>query len=257
MCRVGKGRKESDGTLSKMNTWVELLTRIKCKLPTVKESCPSKFHGSIEGGVESDIEVSQNAGELLKDVECDGELRLPVLFPMELLNSLDDTTENLRFASFEWKTFIDMEGTNGREVGFNCFGLEATLAKGRNPLEEDARRGREIFSRRVEELRVELSKVNKGLLPRGVGFSSTGGKAVEKVEGCKSGDISVHFIPERWDFIKEDVRLRCGASSRSFLNWKQEAASASKFCLDGIQIEWKENFRQAPSKKIRCMMGIE
>lgn len=183
MSRVFERRFKGNAAPCQMDSWIELLTCSKCKFPTTKEASPGQLHSSVKDGIVADGAVARNSCKLLENSKRDGELGIPNLFSIKTLDSADNSADCLRFASVEWKTFVDMEGTNGGQIGFNCFGLERASPKTCDPLNDDLRGCWQKFPRLVEQSWVKSGEIDEGTLTCGVGFASAGCKTMPK-EGC-------------------------------------------------------------------------
>ena len=81
--------------------------------------------------------VPTESGKLLEGAEQDGKLRTAGFFSIETLDAPDNMVDSFRLASIKRQTLVDMEGTNGRDIGFNCLRLQGSVAKGCNPLKQE------------------------------------------------------------------------------------------------------------------------
>jgi hypothetical protein len=83
-------------------------------------------------------------------------------------------------ADFKGKARVDVEGANGGEVTFNCFGKNGTLLAGviSCPGHETDLRGWKQLARGDSILRVELYEIEERPLRRGIGLPSGRSKSV-------------------------------------------------------------------------------
>ena len=97
-----------------------------------------------------------------------------------MLDSTDNLVDCLRFAGIKWKTFINMEGMNGGQVGFNGFGLKCSSPETGNPLNNDPRGFWQEFPRLIKRSWVKSGKIDEGTLTCGIGFVSAGCETMPK-----------------------------------------------------------------------------
>lgn len=150
-----------------------------------------------------------------------------------------------------------MEGTNGREVGFNGGMFEAFIGKEGDPFTDGSGGRWEEGTTGGPEGWVKSNEVEEAFLTGGIGFTSAGCETVPEVEGRASREVRVRLIPIIWDFVDEEVFSRVGLRRNSLEYWKREAASASALSVVETQTEEKEKSRQAASIEIKRMMDME
>ncbi len=84
----------------------------------------------------------------------------------------DESLDDRGFADVEREISVDVEGANGREIGFNGFWLEPPLTQEGDPLNDGCLVGGEDGVVGVEVLRIELDKFDERFLTGIVGRAS-------------------------------------------------------------------------------------
>ena len=88
---------------------------------------------------------------------------------MVALDAPDEALNDRGLADVEGEISIDVEGTYGRQVGFNGLWLKPSLAEVGNPLDDGCLSGRQDGVIGVEVLRVEANKLDERFLTGTVG----------------------------------------------------------------------------------------
>ena len=195
-----------------MDCWIEFAAVGHSKFPTTKEAAPGRFGSGVELSVEELVEVAGNCDQPLEDIQSDGQLWLSRLLAMETLDAADEALQGWRLANIEWKTRIDVKGTNTADVALNGFRLQTTLAEKSGPFEDGGGSCWKVLTGRGQNAGVEADKIDVGALTSRVCFASAGCESMEKVEGDRSRVVIVRFIPIIWDFGEQGLRERYGAS---------------------------------------------
>lgn len=96
-----------------------------------------------------------------------------IALSMVAFDPLNDSPYCLQFASVKWKSLINIERLDSRNVAFNNFRLKCAVSGRADPLNNCAVSGWEVAARLSEYTLVESAEVNVGLLASRVGFSGT------------------------------------------------------------------------------------
>ncbi len=113
-------------------------------------------------------------------------------------NAPDEALDDRGLACGKGSVRLEMEGTNGGKVGFNCFGLKPTSPQVCDPFHDATLGCGQAGTVGVDQRRAFSDEIDERFLTSAVGGPGAGRKTVPEVERNKSRVLRVRLIPRVW-----------------------------------------------------------